>query len=210
MWLKWTKSHQRSVLLLDGVNMGLMYVFNPLMGPCLIPLNPFCTWWMLLSWAVFKPWLIVNSILKSLLHWGTYWNWVDLCFHHSEVLTLFRLRLRSSGFLSLLEFQLWVENGSVSPQALFNWPQTCVSRKRCVSGCWLHCLTRKLSDVNPILLTVLPKRGWCITEEALPKASHQSSWPFQHRRVLLILNKDVSFSWMDILNNVHVFMEYSV
>lgn len=87
MWLKWTKSHQPSLPLLDRVNMGLMWVFNPLMEPCLIPLNPFCTWWMLYSRAELKPRLIVNSIVNSPTDWCTYWNGEDLCFHHSEVLT---------------------------------------------------------------------------------------------------------------------------
>lgn len=61
----------------------------------------------------------------------------------------------------------------------FIWPQTCASRKRSVRlgvGRWITC---ELSDINPILVTVVPKQGWCITQQALSTASHQSSWPFQ-------------------------------
>lgn len=72
----------------------------------------------------------------------------------------------------------------------------CIQEEGCVSGCWHPCITHELSDVNPILLTLLLKQGWYITQQALPTASHPSSWPFQHRggdfnfkqRCLILLN----------------------
>lgn len=72
----------------------------------------------------------------------------------------------------------------------------CFQEEVCVAGCWHHCITCELSDVNPIPLAVLPKQGWYITQQALPTASHPSSWPFQHRggafnfkqRRLILLN----------------------
>lgn len=87
----------------------------------------------------------------------------------------------------------------------------CFQEEVCVAGCWHHCITRELSDVNPFLLTVLPKQGWCITQQALPTASHQSSWPFQHYRAFNFIQKRlILLNGYDITYNVHILFEYSV
>lgn len=188
MWLKWTESHQQSVPSLDRVNVGLMYVFNPLMEPCLIPLNPFCTWWMLFSWEEWKPWLIVNSIVNAETGWiyvfVIEWSWP------------FSVSASAPPAPSLRWiFSYGWKTATFLPEPCLT-SDLCFQEEVCVVACWHHSITRELSDVNPILLTVLPKQGWCITQQALPVASHPSSWSSQHRggafnfkqRRLILLN----------------------